>query len=135
LLNLIGEIKQVARGDARNYLLPRKMCVYATPENRLEIPEPAAESVASREFKLALDNAKKRISKMKVQVFRKDANGAAAKEVSVQDVREKLFKQHKILLSEEQILLSTPIKKFGESLIQIKFQNAELPLRVNVSKR
>jgi hypothetical protein len=49
-----GSVMRVAAGYARNYLIPKKMAIYATRENfaKLQMQDPDAESVAQRRQRL-----------------------------------------------------------------------------------
>ena len=54
-----GDVKTVKPGYARNYLIPKKIAVYATPENfqRLGIVDPDAETLEEKRERLAREAA------------------------------------------------------------------------------
>ena len=55
-----GEMKEVSDGYARNYLLPRKLCTEATPDNlnALRLKEKARAAQIAAEKEKAMENAK-----------------------------------------------------------------------------
>lgn len=54
-----GDVMTVKAGYARNYLVPKKMALYATPENfaRLGVADPEAETMEEKRARLAAEAA------------------------------------------------------------------------------
>jgi len=54
-----GDVMTVKAGYARNYLVPKKMALYATPENfeRLGVTDPEAETMEEKRARLAAEAA------------------------------------------------------------------------------
>lgn len=54
-----GDVMTVKAGYARNYLVPKKMALYATPENfeRLGVTDPEAETIEEKRARLAAEAA------------------------------------------------------------------------------
>jgi len=134
-LGLKGEVALVAKGYARNYLFPKKMAVYATTDNRNLIPAPPSEIIAKREYENAVKKATATLAKIVIFFKRKKVNGKMIAPVSVQNVREKLFKQQRMLLQEDQILLPQALTTYGKHEIKIIIQSTELPLKLAIVKQ
>lgn len=122
-LGLKGDVKKVAPGYARNYLLPRGIVVVATPA-RLKQHEKLIKSV---EQKRALQR----------QEFQQFADALAGVDITITEkstTREQLYgsvdrarvcallkEHHDIAIDEHYIQLPRPIKKLGSHEIGVKF--------------
>ncbi len=117
-----GEVHNVAAGYARNYLIPKKMAVYATPQNfeRCGLIDPeiaakeeaaaaaATEGVEDNEDLKAADLLRRYLRNKSVKIVRHvDLNQPLLchpGHVSARNLREKLSKQLKIDLEEHETI-------------------------------
>lgn len=120
-LGLIGTELTVADGYARNYLLPLKKAVLATPQNRklMEKNKIKFEKQVAKEKALAEEMAgrlKGVRCKIAVKVSEEDRLYGS---VSARDIIESLAKQE-IVLEKRMVLLPEPIKTIGTYQIPIR---------------
>ncbi len=130
----IGEIKEVKAGFARNYLLPRRLAMPATPS-----VVKAAEQRAAREARLqeARDNAARAVAEKLDGVAytitaKAGSTGKLFGSVGTGDIAEKVagtlgaeFERHNVVLHE-------PIKELGDYPIVVKLTK-NVTATVNVS--
>jgi large subunit ribosomal protein L9 len=112
-----GDIVKVAPGYGRNYLIPHKLAVEATPGNlkNMEI-EKLAHARRDQRDKGAATLLAKEIVKLTVTVPRKAGEGA-----------------HKIDIDKRKIQLDDPIKTIGEYQISIRLhREVTVPIKVIV---
>ena len=117
-----GEIKEVSDGYARNYLLPRKLAVEATPEklNALKQQEKARAAQAAREKAQAEETAKKLQSLVVVITAKAGGSGRFFGSITSKEISEALLAQHGINIEKNKIVLSEPIKSFGSYEVKCK---------------
>jgi len=133
-LGIIGKEVNVADGYARNYLLPRKKAVLATPQNRNLIEQARAklELQQAKERETAEEMAK-RIEGVTCRIESKvSEEDRLYGSVSVREIAEALARQG-IEVEKRMILLEEPIKALGRlpdshSRLQGR-TNRSLPLR------
>ncbi|HEX2502097.1 MAG TPA: 50S ribosomal protein L9 [Methylomirabilota bacterium] len=116
-----GETRDVANGYARNFLLPRKLAVPATPAN-LKNVEHLKRQRAKEEHR-ALEAAKAtatRIDALTLAVTaRASEDGRLYGSVSAQDVVEFLEK-HQVPIEKRRVQLEEPIKALGEYKVPVR---------------
>jgi large subunit ribosomal protein L9 len=116
-----GETRDVANGYARNFLLPRKLAVPATPANLKNVEHLKRQRV--REEHRALEVAKvtaTRIEALTLAVAaRASDDGRLYGSVSAQDVVEFLEK-HKVPVEKRRVQLDEPIKALGDYKVPIR---------------
>ncbi len=97
-----GEMKEVSEGYGRNYLLPRKLAVEATPDNLNEENARALEGIV-------------------VKIAAK-AGGAGKLfgAVTSQEISDALKAQHGIEIEKQRIVQGDPIKTFGSYEVRCK---------------
>lgn len=117
-----GDVKNVAGGFARNYLLPRKLAAPATP-HYIEIATQKATKEARKQSKLDEDAQRlvpqvegKEIT-LEVRVGDQDKMFGS---VTARDVAEKLAEITKIDLEHRQIDLKQPIREIGDHEVKVK---------------
>lgn len=123
-LGIIGSEVKVAKGYARNYLLPQEKAVLATPQNRRKMENEKAkfEIQIAKERKLAEEMAQK-LEGVSCQVSAKVSDGDRLYgSVSVRDIIEALAAQN-IVVEKRMILLKEPIKTIGSFEIPIRVYN------------
>ena len=129
-----GDVREVANGYARNFLLPKKLAVPATPANlqnvdHLKRRRERAENRAREEAR----DAAGRIAALTLTVTtRASEDGRLFGSVSAQDVVE-FLERHEIPVEKRRVLLEEPIKALGEYRVPVKLHpevTAELQVRV-----
>jgi large subunit ribosomal protein L9 len=129
-----GDLKEVATGYARNYLLPRSLAVAATPANlaNVEALKRQREKEDARSLKDAQATAA-RIGELAYQVtVRASDDGRLFGSVTSQDIVDYLGR-NKVTVEKRRILLADPIKALGEYRVPIRLHpeiTAELPVAV-----
>lgn len=124
----IGEVRNVADGYARNYLLPRKLAVPATDHN-IRIAQARVEVEAKRQVKLDADAevlAEKLVGLTITIEVRVGEQGRLYGSVTARDISEALEKPLGLLLEHRQVELGEPIRQVGVF---------EVPLRLSRSVR
>jgi len=131
-----GEVREVATGYARNYLLPKKLALPATPGNlqnleHLKRQRDRAENKAREAAQAAAD----RIAALELAVAtRASEDGRLFGSVSAQDVVEFLERQ-RIPVEKRRVLLEVPIKALGEYQVPIRLHHdVTATLRVTVTR-
>jgi large subunit ribosomal protein L9 len=124
----IGEVRNVANGYARNYLLPRKLAVPATDHN-VRIAQARAEVEAKRQVKLDADAevlAEKLVGLSVSIEVKVGEQGRLYGSVTGRDISEALEKPLGFLLEHRQVELEEPIRQVGVF---------EVPLRLSRNVR
>lgn len=137
-LGKMGEVVKVARGYARNYLVPKGLAVEAS--------EGAKKMVAQ---KLVLEAKRDHRAKEAAETLARDLlardlavtiNANAGEEnrlygsVTVRDIAAALAEQKSLALEAQQILLVEPIKELGEYEVPVKLHaEVQIPVKVTVA--
>jgi large subunit ribosomal protein L9 len=133
-LGIIGSEVDVARGYARNYLLPQGKAVTATPQNRkmLEQERTKFDLQIAKEKKIAEEMAERLegvICKIAAKVSEEDRLYGS---VGVRDIIESLEKQD-IRIEKRMVLLKEPIKNIGTFQIPIRvYKDVEPEITVEI---
>lgn len=124
-LGKAGEVKRVADGYARNYLIPRGLAVYATDAARKQIEEQAA-AVARREEKekTVAETRLANVGKIEL-VFRAKAgeSGRLYGSITSADIAEQLSQKLGMEIDKRKVLLDDPIKKVGKTQVNVKLHS------------
>ncbi len=133
-LGKIGDIVKVAPGYGRNFLIPMKIAIQATPGNVkvMEI-ERLAHARRDQRDKEAASLLAREIVKLVVTVRRKAGEeGALYGSVTSIDIADFLV-THKIDIDKRKIQLEDPIKAVGEYQVPIRLhKEVTVPVRVIV---
>jgi large subunit ribosomal protein L9 len=124
----IGEVRNVANGYARNYLLPRKLAVPATDHN-IRMAQARAAVEAKQQLKLDADAevlAEKLVGLSISIEVRVGEQGRLYGSVTARDICEALEKPLGLLLEHRQVELEEPIRQVGVF---------EVPLRLSRNVR
>jgi len=130
-----GQMLEISDGYARNFLLPRKLAIEATPDaiNTMRMNDKAAAEKAAKERAEALETAKK-LREMTVTVTAK--GGGAGKlfgSVTSQEIADALKAASGITLDKRKIVMSDPIKNVGTYTVQCKLgYEITAPLTVKI---
>ena len=133
-LGKTGDVVKVAPGYGRNYLIPRKLAVEATPGN-MKIVEMEKVSQARRDHreKESASILARDIVKLTVTVRRKAGEGGSLYgSVTAIDIADFLV-THKIDIDKRKIQLEEPIKTIGEYQVPIRLhREVTVPIKVVV---
>lgn len=116
-----GEVVNVKRGYARNYLIPRAYAIYATPQNMKRLSAIQEDLKASEEKKLAeLKLLAEKIASIKLTFKRKvDDQGTMFGSVSANDIVHALAEQE-LPVQRSMVLLEQHLKELGEHSVQLR---------------
>jgi large subunit ribosomal protein L9 len=116
-----GETRDVASGYARNFLLPRKLAVPATPANLKNVEH--LKRQRAREEQRALETAKataERIEGLTLAVTaRASEDGRLYGSVSAQDVVE-FLERHQVSVEKRRVAMDEPIKAVGDYKVSVR---------------
>lgn len=132
-LGRVGEVVEVADGYARNFLLPRKLALVATPDNerriskekKLAVEKRAAAEAASKD--LAARLAGLRSINIQVRADGETLYGS----IGAEEVVKALAAEHGITVAAEVVKLEEPIKKVGTHDVLFRLsEGAEATVKV-----
>ncbi len=133
-LGKAGDVVKVAPGYGRNYLLPKKIAVLATPGNmKIQEIEKLAQARRDQRDKEAAGLLARDIVKLTVEISRKAGEGGTLYgSVTAIDIADYLI-THKIDIDKRKIQLDDPIKTIGEYHVPIRLhREVTVPIRVVV---
>jgi len=125
-----GELVNVSDGYARNFLLPKKLAILATPENLTVMKQ----EEKARAKKMETDKAKAtetaaKLGDVLVTIPARgggdSSHGGAGSgklfgSITTKEISEELMKQHGIEVEKNKIIQDEPIKTFGSHEIKCK---------------
>ncbi len=121
-VGLRGEVVDVARGYARNFLLPRKLAEPASPARVAELEKRAA--TRARQEASTFDQARELADRIEKTELRFDVKagptGSLFGSVTATDLADELWKVAKIRVDRRKIDLSDPIKKVGRYEVPVE---------------
>jgi large subunit ribosomal protein L9 len=134
-IGLRGEVVNVARGYARNYLLPRGLAEAATPGLVRELERREAER-ARHEAK-TVDEARAIAGRLEAIELRFDATagptGSLFGSVTATNIADRLWEQEKIRVDRRKLGLD-PIKRIGRYVVPVElFTDVTVELRIVVA--
>jgi large subunit ribosomal protein L9 len=134
-IGLRGEVVNVARGYARNYLLPRGLAEAATPGLVRELEKRDAER-ARHEAK-SVDEARTIATRLEAIELRFDATagptGSLFGSVTATNIADRLWEQEKIRVDRRKLGLD-PIKRIGRYVVPVElFTDVTVELRIAVA--
>ena len=121
-----GEVKEVAGGYARNYLLPRKLAVPATKGN-LKIREQQQEQIAHKQEQRRAEARQlaERLAGLDLQfAVRVGAQGRLYGSVTAQDIAERLKSVAGLEVDRRSIDLKEPLRALGEFDVPVRVAHA-----------
>ncbi|MCH8920053.1 MAG: 50S ribosomal protein L9, partial [Chloroflexi bacterium] len=132
----VGEVKNVADGFARNYLLPRRLAAPAT-DHYITIAAARAKKEVHRQTKLDEEAQEHMVPKMESQSItievRVGEQGKLFGSVTARDIAEALQEATSVELEHRQVDLRQPIREVGSQEVTIKLtRNVHVPVTVNV---
>ena len=110
-----GKLLEVSDGYARNFMLPKKLAMEATPDaiNTMRMNDKAAAEKAARERAEALEISKKLRELTVIVTAKGGGNGRLFGAVTTQEIAAALEKQSGIKLDKRKIVLNENIKNVG----------------------
>lgn len=117
-----GEIIEASEGYARNYIIPKKIGVEATPKNMndLKLQKANEAKVAQEQLEAAQELAKVLETKQVVVKMKAGEGGRAFGSVSSKEIVAEFKAQHGIELDKKKIVLADSLKAFGNYEVAIK---------------
>lgn len=133
-----GDLVEVKEGYARNYLLPRKLAVPATPGNLKDFQKRIAVAKEREEKERAAANAlAERIRGKRYLIIQRAVEGGTRLHGSVTstDVAEVIRRQDGVEIDRRDIDIRQPIRSLGEYQVNIKIMRGlTVPVRVLVAE-
>ena len=132
-----GQMLEISDGYARNFLLPKKLAIEATPDaiNTMRMNDKAAAERAAKERAEALDISHK-LREMTLVVTAK--GGGAGKlfgSVTSQEIADALKAKSGVTIDKRKIVLSDSIKNVGTYTVQCKLgYEITAPLTVKIEE-
>jgi large subunit ribosomal protein L9 len=133
-VGLKGDVVNVARGYARNFLLPRRLAEEATSARVAELRK--REAQRARHEAQTFDQAREIASTLEGTVLRFDVKagptGALFGSVTATDVVDELWKKQKIRVDRRKVR-TEPIKRIGRYAVPVElFQDVTVELQTHV---
>ena len=132
----IGELKEVKRGYALNFLIPKGLAKPATPETLrwLEIQKEIATKKEEENLKGAAELVSK-IDGLEVSFTVKTGDkGQLFEKITPQRITEKM-REMGFEVKKDQIIMAEPIKEIGEFPVKIKFEhNLEAEIKIIITE-
>src|ERR671915_1324286 len=134
-LGLRGEVVDVARGYARNFLLPRRLAETATPGALEELRR--RDEIRARQEARTHEEARDIAARLEQTVLRFDVKagptGSLFGSVTATDVADRLWADHKIRIDRRKVELGESIKRVGRHEVVVEvFTDVEATLRLEV---
>ena len=117
-----GQLIEASEGYARNYLLPRKLAIPATPDaiNTMNLKEKARRAEEQRQREEAIATAQK-LKDCTVKLTAKAGNGGRLfGAVTTKEIAEGLKAQFGLDIPKQKLVLDEPIKAFGTYEVKAK---------------
>jgi large subunit ribosomal protein L9 len=134
-VGLRGEVVDVARGYARNFLLPRKLAEPATPARVAEVEKVAAQRARheAQSFEQAQEISQ-RVGQLELRFdVKAGETGVLFGSVTPTDIADTLWERHKVRIDRRKIELAEPIKRIGRYEIPVElFQDVTVQVRTLV---
>ena len=133
-----GDVVKVAEGYARNYLLPRKLALAVTDNNKRQIDrEKKVAEVREMEEKSAAESVAARVGQLEIEIARRVGDhdtlyGSVTSADIAQALKEKGFE-----IDKKKISLADPLKALGETTVPVKIHRdvtAQVRVRVVAEK-
>jgi large subunit ribosomal protein L9 len=129
-----GDVVKVAAGYARNYLLPRKLALAVTDNNKRQIDrEKKVAEARDAEEKSQAEAIAQRLGQLDIEIARRvGEHDTLYGSVTSQDIAQAL-KDKGFDIDKRKIGLVDPLKALGETTVPVKIhRDVTVPLRVKV---
>jgi len=120
-LGNLGDVVKVAAGYARNYLLPRKLALAVTDNNKRQIDrEKKIAEARDMEEKAQAEAIAQRLTQLDIEISRRvGEHDALYGSVTSQDIAQAL-KDKGFDIDKRKIALADPLKALGETMVPVK---------------
>lgn len=128
-----GQVINVSDGHGKNFLIPKKLAVEATPEaiSNWELQKKKAEQKRQGEVEAAQALGKK-LENLAIKIpMKMGANGKMFGSVSTKEIAAAISSQGNIDIDKKKIVLSDPIKTAGVHKVAVKIY-AEITAQISV---
>ena len=128
-----GQMIEASEGYARNYLLPRKLAILATPDaiNTMNLKEKARRAEEARQKEAAMAAAEQ-LKALLVKIPAKAGTGGRLfGAVTTKEISDALKQQHNVDIPKQKLVLDDPIKSFGTYQVKARL-GFEISGTVNV---
>jgi large subunit ribosomal protein L9 len=117
-----GEVKDVAEGYARNYLLKNKLAIEATPGSLKALEAKQRKSAqAEQEEKEEAIQLKDKLADLTVEMQAKSGEGGRLfGSITSKQIADKLSKDHGYKIDKRKIELDEPIRSLGYTTVPVK---------------
>jgi len=129
-----GQLLDVSDGYARNFLIPRKLAIVATPENTAIVKQQEKARLKKMEVdKAAAIALSERLQGIVVKITARSggAGGKLFGAVTSKEISEALLEQHSIEIEKNKIVQDEHIKTFGTFEVRCKL-GSEISGTINV---
>jgi large subunit ribosomal protein L9 len=129
-----GDVVKVAEGYARNYLLPRKLALAVTENNKRQIDrEKKLAEVRDAEERSQADAVAARLSQLEIEIARRvGENETLYGSVTSADIAHALQAKG-FDIDKRKIQLHDPLKALGETMVPVKIhRDVTAPIKVKV---
>ena len=117
-----GDVIEVSEGYARNFILPKKIGVEATPKNMndLRLQKANSDKIAQEQLDAAKEMAARLGDKQVVVKIKAGEGGRAFGSVSSKEIAAACKEQHNIEIDKKKIQLPESLKNFGSYEVAVK---------------
>ena len=117
-----GQIIEASEGYARNYILPKKIGVEATPKNLndLKLQKANEDKIAQEQLDAAKALAADLETKQVIVKIKAGEGGKAFGSVSTKEIAAACKEQHNIEIDKKKIVLAENLKNFGSYEVTVK---------------
>ena len=132
-----GQMLEVSDGYARNFMLPRKLDLEATPDaiNTMKMNDKATQERIAREKAAAMETAKKLRAMTLVVKAKGGGAGKLFGSVTNQEIADALKANAGITLDKRKLVIAEPIKNVGTYTVQCKLgYEINAPLTVKIEE-
>ena len=132
-----GQMLEVSDGYARNFMLPRKLAIEATPDaiNTMKMNDKATAERIAREKAEALEISKKLRAMTLVVKAKGGGAGRLFGSVTNQEIADALEKNGGVKLDKRKIVIADPIKAVGTYTVNCKLgYEISAPLTVKIEE-
>ena len=128
-----GQIVKINDGYARNFVLPKKLGLEATPKNLndLKLKKANEDKIAIEKLEAAKDFAKVLEESTVVVKIKSGEGGRTFGSVSSKEIAQEAKKQLDFDIDKKKIVLDEPIRTLGTHVIQIKLHK-DVTAKMNV---
>ena len=117
-----GQMIEVSDGYARNFMLPRKLAIEATPDaiNTMRMNDKATQERQARERAEAMEISKRLKALVLTVPAKGGGNGRLFGAVTNQEIAETLKKETGIEIDKRKVVIDEPIKNVGTYTVKCK---------------